>query len=127
MKRILAITFVVFFFPLNAFSTTELVIRSIRLKPLSRTEARLTVTLGSRASLVLYYDNVQPLRPDVLETFWFSEVSDERATTHSFLLRELEPGTRYYFRLASSWPGEFRSAVLQWMIPENGNDDIVIK
>jgi len=127
MKRMLAAVCVFCFWGTVLSPASELVVRSIRLQPLGQGEAKMTVTLESRATLVLYYDSVQPARPDVLETFWFSETSDARTATHSFILRELEPGVVYYFRLASSWPGEFRTGVMRWTIPKDSKDDVIIK
>ena len=113
--------------PLSAEDMPRLAVTSIRLQPLAGGEARLTVRLPERATLVLYYDSQLPRQPDVVESFWFSETSDQRSDTHAFLLRELEPGKVYYFRLGSTWPRDARSEVLRWQIPENSKDDIIIK
>ena len=106
---------------------SDLRITSIRLQPLGQGEAKLTVTLESKATLVLYYDSVKPAQPDVLETFWFNETSDARALTHSFFLKEIDSGVVYFFRLASSWPGEFRTSLLTWKMPKDSKDDVIIK
>jgi len=127
MKRLLAAVLVFCFWGTVLSPASELVVRSIRLQPHGQGEAKMTVTLESAATLVIYYDTVRPDKPDVLEAFWFSEVSDNRTSTHSFFLREVEPGVTYYFRLASSWPAEFRTGVMQWMVPKNSKDDVIIK
>ncbi len=127
MKRIQVAVLIFSFWGTVLSPASELVVKSIRLQPLGQGEAKMTVTLESMATLVLYYDSVRPARPDVLETFWFSETSDTRTTVHSFFLRELEPGATYHFRLASSWPGEFKTGLLQWTIPKNSKDDVIIK
>ena len=113
--------------PLAAEDVARLAVTSIRLQPLAGGEARLTVRLPERATLVIYYDSQLPRQPDMVETFWFSEASEQRSDTHAFLLRELEPGKVYYFRIGSSWPRDARTEVLRWQIPANSKDDIIIK
>jgi len=100
---------------------------SIRLQPLANGEAKMDIQLKSGASLVLYYDNQLPRNTEVLETFWFRERSDARSDRHTFTLSEIEEGKIYYFRLASTWPAERRTATLQWTIPAKSTEVIVIK
>ena len=84
MKRLLAAVLVFYFWGTVLSPASELVVRSIRLQPHGQGEAKMTVTLESAATLVIYYDTVRPDKPDVLETFWFSEVSDNRQVPTRF-------------------------------------------